>query len=145
MATGTQATPEVIQSWVEVYNLFQECKGERRERLQQVAERLGVTYKIARRRLRNYEAMHNLPTSMPPPATARAAHRRADNGEDMSNPLEFEDRQMTCADCGEGYVWSAADQEFYKKNGYEQPKRCKPCRQAKKAQREGMPQRGGNR
>jgi hypothetical protein len=42
---------------VEVYQLFQECTGERRERLQQVADRLGVSFKVARRRLRNYEAM----------------------------------------------------------------------------------------
>jgi len=56
-AVGSQATPEVIQMWVEVYELFQEFSGERRERLRQVAERLGVSYKVARRRLRNYEAM----------------------------------------------------------------------------------------
>jgi len=56
-AVGSQATPEVIQTWVEVYKLFQECKGERRERLQQVADRLGISFKVARRRLRNYEAM----------------------------------------------------------------------------------------
>lgn len=54
---GSQATPEVIQTWVEVYQLFRACQGERREKLQQVAERLGVSYKVARRRLRNYEAM----------------------------------------------------------------------------------------
>ncbi|MBA3438580.1 MAG: hypothetical protein H0T92_01760 [Pyrinomonadaceae bacterium] len=54
---GSKATPEVIKTWVEVYQLFQECTGERRERLQQVADRLGVSFKVARRRLRNYEAM----------------------------------------------------------------------------------------
>ena len=54
---GSQATPEVIATWVEVYKLFQQFAGERREKLQQVADRLGVTYKVARRRLRNYEAM----------------------------------------------------------------------------------------
>jgi ribosome recycling factor len=54
---GSQATPEVIGSWEEVYKLFQEFTGERRERLQKVADRLGVSYKVARRRLRNYEAM----------------------------------------------------------------------------------------
>ena len=64
---GSQATPEVIQSWVEVHQLFVQFKGERREKLQQVADRLGVSYKVARRRLRNYEAMakgnhgHKLP------------------------------------------------------------------------------------
>ena len=56
-AVGSQATPEVIQTWIEVYQVFQECKGERREKLQQVADRLGLSYKVARRRLRNYEAM----------------------------------------------------------------------------------------
>lgn len=62
----------------------------------------------------------------------------------MSNRLEYEDQQMRCTDCGEGYVWSASEQEFYKTKGYEPPKRCKPCRQAKKAQRnESGSQRGG--
>lgn len=56
-AVGSQATPEVIQTWVEVYQLFQTFTGERKERLQQVADKLGLTYKVARRRLRNYEAM----------------------------------------------------------------------------------------
>ena len=54
---GSKATPEVIATWVEVYRLFQQAEGERKERLQQVAGRLGVSYKVARRRLRNYEAM----------------------------------------------------------------------------------------
>ncbi|MGA9997375.1 MAG: hypothetical protein WBP93_18295 [Pyrinomonadaceae bacterium] len=56
-AVGSQATPEVIQTWVEVYQLFQACRGERKDCLQQVADKLGLTYKVARRRLRNYEAM----------------------------------------------------------------------------------------
>ena len=56
-AVGSQATPEVIKTWVEVYELYQEFDGERKERLQQVADRLGITFKVARRRLRNYEAM----------------------------------------------------------------------------------------
>ena len=56
-AVGSRATPEVIQTWVEVYELFQQFEGERRERLQQVADRLGISFKVARRRLRNYEAM----------------------------------------------------------------------------------------
>ncbi len=63
-AVGSQATPEVIATWVEVFRLFQQCRGERREKLQQVAERLGVTYKVARRRLRNYEAMNKANRTM---------------------------------------------------------------------------------
>ncbi|MEJ7578669.1 MAG: hypothetical protein WKF74_16855 [Pyrinomonadaceae bacterium] len=56
-AVGSQATPEVKETWEEVYQLFQQFNGERKERLQQVADHLGVSYKVARRRLRNYEAM----------------------------------------------------------------------------------------
>jgi hypothetical protein len=133
-ATGTQATPEVIESWVEVFNLFQEFKGERRERLQQIAERLGITYKIARRRLRNYESMHNLPTSMPPStrppeATAAQAKRPAAAGAQADGA----DQQLMCADCRQEFTWSAGEQEYYKQKGFEPPRRCKPCREAKKA------------
>ncbi len=56
-AVGSQATPEVKEMWEEVHQLFQQFNGERKERLQQVADHLGVSYKVARRRLRNYEAM----------------------------------------------------------------------------------------
>lgn len=63
---GSKATPEVIATWVEVHRLFQQCAGERRERLQQVAERLGVSFKVARRRLRNYEAMQKSGKGRPP-------------------------------------------------------------------------------
>ena len=59
-AVGSQATPEVIQTWIEVHKLFQECNGERRERLQQVADRLGISFKVAKRRLRNYEGMQKV-------------------------------------------------------------------------------------
>ena len=59
-AVGSQATREVIATWKEVYELLQQFNGERRERLHQVAERLGVSYKVARRRLRNYEAMQKI-------------------------------------------------------------------------------------
>jgi hypothetical protein len=55
------------------------------------------------------------------------------------------DRELRCADCGGNFSWSAEEQEFYRERGYEQPKRCKPCRQAKKAQREGGEQRGNRR
>jgi len=52
---GSQATPEVIATWKTVYQLFQKARGDRRERLQQVADELGITLKVAKRRLRNYE------------------------------------------------------------------------------------------
>ncbi|HEX8180710.1 MAG TPA: zinc-ribbon domain-containing protein [Pyrinomonadaceae bacterium] len=134
-ATGTQATPEVIESWVEVFNLFQECTGERRERLQQIAERLGITYKIARRRLRNYESMHKLPTSMPPSTRPAEATRTPGKKPTATAaaPADGTDQQLMCADCRQEFTWSAGEQEYYRQKGFEPPRRCKPCREAKKA------------
>jgi len=57
----------------------------------------------------------------------------------------YYDQHLTCADCGHDFVWSAKDQEFFAEKGYQQPKRCKDCRQAKKAQRGGDERGEGGR
>jgi CxxC-x17-CxxC domain-containing protein len=47
-----------------------------------------------------------------------------------------EDRNINCADCGQEFVFTASEQAFYAEKGFtDAPKRCKPCRQARKAQR----------
>lgn len=43
-----------------------------------------------------------------------------------------ENIQLTCSDCGQEFTFSAEDQAFFRERGYSTPKRCKPCRQAKK-------------
>ena len=45
----------------------------------------------------------------------------------------MEDKPIECCDCGETFVWTMKDQEFYASKGFTQPKRCKACRQKKKA------------
>ena len=48
----------------------------------------------------------------------------------------YEDRVITCADCGQEFVFTGAEQAFYAEKGFsEPPKRCKSCRQARKQQR----------
>jgi CxxC-x17-CxxC domain-containing protein len=42
------------------------------------------------------------------------------------------DMSITCSDCGQDFTFTAADQQFFQERGYSTPKRCKPCRQAKK-------------
>lgn len=45
---------------------------------------------------------------------------------------------MSCRDCGTEFVFSAAEQQFYEEMGFRNaPRRCKGCRQARKA--EGPP------
>ncbi|MBS4759280.1 MAG: zinc-ribbon domain containing protein [Clostridium sp.] len=51
--------------------------------------------------------------------------------------MSYEDRQITCADCGVDFTFSADDQEYYASKGYSEPKRCPSCRAAKKAQNRG--------
>lgn len=47
----------------------------------------------------------------------------------------YQDKELTCTDCGGKFLFSARDQEFFAGKGFQEPKRCKECRQAKKAQR----------
>jgi len=43
-----------------------------------------------------------------------------------------EDREIECADCKDMFIFSGGEQEFYKKRGFQDPKRCKDCRQLRK-------------
>lgn len=48
----------------------------------------------------------------------------------------YEDKNINCADCGQEFVFTASEQAFYAEKGFtDAPKRCKSCRQARKAQR----------
>src|SRR5262249_37054171 len=50
--------------------------------------------------------------------------------------MEFVDRQLTCIDCSQPFLFTAGEQEFYDRKGFkEEPKRCKPCRDARKSRR----------
>jgi CxxC-x17-CxxC domain-containing protein len=52
--------------------------------------------------------------------------------------MTFQDKSLKCADCGADFTFSAREQEFYQSKGYvNEPKRCPPCRQAKKAEKNG--------
>ena len=48
-----------------------------------------------------------------------------------------EDQQLMCSDCGQAFTFTAEDQDFFRERGYSAPKRCKPCRQAKKNEQGG--------
>ncbi len=45
----------------------------------------------------------------------------------------YEDKTLTCKDCGNEFVFTAGEQEFYAEKGFQnEPQRCKACRDAKK-------------
>jgi CxxC-x17-CxxC domain-containing protein len=55
--------------------------------------------------------------------------------------LSYQDKSLTCVDCGATFTFSADEQELFKTRGYlNEPKRCPTCRQAKRAARNS----GGN-
>ena len=59
---------------------------------------------------------------------------------------EFQDQQLRCVDCGEGFVFTASEQQFYKEKGLTNaPTRCRGCREARKAQRAAGGGGGGSR
>lgn len=50
----------------------------------------------------------------------------------------YQDKTLTCKDCGSEFVFSASEQEFYAEKGFaNEPGRCPECRAARKAQRGG--------
>lgn len=53
------------------------------------------------------------------------------------------DQQLTCADCGQEFTFTAEDQAFFRERGYSAPKRCKACRQARKNEQGGGGGGGG--
>ncbi|MEA5015658.1 MAG: zinc-ribbon domain containing protein [Candidatus Limiplasma sp.] len=52
----------------------------------------------------------------------------------------YEDKTLTCRDCGAEFVFTAGEQEFYAEKGFQnEPTRCKDCRVARKASRASAP------
>lgn len=46
------------------------------------------------------------------------------------------DKTLVCKDCGEEFVFTEGEQQFYAEKGFEnEPQRCPDCRKAKKQQR----------
>jgi len=45
------------------------------------------------------------------------------------------ERTLTCRDCGQEFVFTVGEQEFYQQRGFSDPQRCPSCRSARKQQR----------
>lgn len=57
--------------------------------------------------------------------------------------MSFADKNITCVECGTSFVFTAHEQETYQQRGFmNEPKRCAPCRSARKAQGGGGGGRG---
>ena len=45
----------------------------------------------------------------------------------------YQDKTLTCKDCGKEFIFTAGEQEFYDSRGFvNEPQRCKECRVTRK-------------
>lgn len=52
--------------------------------------------------------------------------------------MAFEDKTLICKDCGNEFLFSAAEQEFYAEKGFRNdPARCRSCRTIRKQKSAG--------
>ena len=50
----------------------------------------------------------------------------------------YEDKTLVCKECGNEFIFTAGEQEFYAEKGFEnEPQRCKDCRTKRKQNSRG--------
>jgi CxxC-x17-CxxC domain-containing protein len=50
----------------------------------------------------------------------------------QNQTADYQDRSIACVDCGEHFTWTIGEQVFFHDKGLKnEPKRCRPCKQAK--------------
>jgi CxxC-x17-CxxC domain-containing protein len=47
----------------------------------------------------------------------------------------YNDKNLACADCGQEFVFTASEQDFYAQRNFTEPRRCPSCRASRKAAR----------
>ncbi len=51
----------------------------------------------------------------------------------------YQDKTLTCRECGEEFTFSASEQEFFAEKGFtNEPVRCRSCRAARKQRNNGQ-------
>jgi CxxC-x17-CxxC domain-containing protein len=57
--------------------------------------------------------------------------------------MSYEDKTLTCVECGKPFTFSADDQSYHATKGFtNEPKRCETCRQARRSERNGGDSQG---
>ena len=52
--------------------------------------------------------------------------------------MTYTEKSLVCSDCGKSFAFTTGEQEFFATKGFtNEPRRCPPCRSAKKAQSSG--------
>ena len=54
----------------------------------------------------------------------------------------YEDKTLVCKECGQEFVFTAGEQEFYAERGFQnEPQRCKACRDEMEYHGDGIQKR----
>ena len=51
--------------------------------------------------------------------------------------MTYQDRSLTCVQCGSAFNFTADDQQFHASRGYQDPKRCPTCRAERRSSQGG--------
>ncbi|VBB08680.1 Hypothetical protein LUCI_3958 [Lucifera butyrica] len=52
--------------------------------------------------------------------------------------MTYQDKNLTCKECGADFAFTASEQAFYAEKGFQnEPSRCPSCRAARKSQNNG--------
>ena len=58
--------------------------------------------------------------------------------------MAFQDKTLTCRDCGNTFAFTASEQEFYQQRGFtNEPSRCPSCRQTRRTSSDSRGGSGG--
>ena len=65
-------------------------------------------------------------------------HKSSQTMKKGGHPMGYQDKLLQCSDCSTTFTFSAQEQEQFATRGYtNEPKRCLPCREARKARQNG--------
>src|SRR5690349_24819663 len=81
------------------------------------------------------DGKYSTTTSNRTPLTADARPERGSQAVEPRGVLLYSDKNLTCADCGQEFVFTASEQDFYAQRGFTEPRRCASCRASRKAAR----------
>jgi CxxC-x17-CxxC domain-containing protein len=54
---------------------------------------------------------------------------------ELRRQLTVQDKILKCRDCGQEFVFTSGEQDFYAQKGFNEPSRCSACRAARKSSR----------
>src|SRR6185295_18755539 len=64
--------------------------------------------------------------------------RRCASTEERESMSTFADKTLKCMECNQDFTYTVAEQELHQSLGYQnEPKRCNPCREAKRQRKGG--------